>query len=242
MNIDIHCHLDLYSDPYKVVEECKKRGTYVLSVTTTPKAWEGTFKLGQGNNRIRTALGLHPQIAHQRASELELFDAILPNAKYVGEIGLDGGRGYKEHFDVQLKVFRHIIKSVNRAGGRIMTIHSRSSAAVVIDELASMKGVPILHWFTGTSNQLKKAIELGCWFSIGPAMLNTKSGSQLFSMIPRQRVLTETDGPFTKYNRKPLMPWDTDIATNMIANIWKVPIDEVENQLKTNFQNLLTNS
>ncbi|MGV8691344.1 TatD family hydrolase, partial [Pseudomonas aeruginosa] len=129
----MHCHLDLYPDPFKVAEECRQRGTYVLSVTTTPKAWEGTCRLAEGSPRIQTALGLHPQISHQRHQELALFDALLPNTKYVGEIGLDGGSGFKEHWEIQLKVFRHILNSVNQAGGRIMTIHSRASAAAVLD-------------------------------------------------------------------------------------------------------------
>lgn len=66
------------------------------------------------------------------------------------------GSGFKEHWEIQLKVFRHILNSVNQAGGRIMTIHSRASAAAVLDELTGIDGVPILHWFTGTKSQLKK--------------------------------------------------------------------------------------
>lgn len=108
-----------------MAEESKRRGTYILSVTTTPKAWHGTSLLAKESQRIRTALGLHPQIAHQRSHELDLFDSLLSETKYVGEIGLDGGQGFKEHWDIQLKVFRHILNSVNRAGGKIMTIHSR---------------------------------------------------------------------------------------------------------------------
>jgi len=56
LSIDMHCHLDLYPDPFKISEECKNRGTYVLSVTTTPKAWDGTNRLADGNPHIRTAL------------------------------------------------------------------------------------------------------------------------------------------------------------------------------------------
>lgn len=239
MSIDMHCHLDLYPEPLKVVEECKQREIYVLSVTTTPKAWEGTCKLAGGSQRIRTALGLHPQIAHQRFQELELFDALLPNAKYVGEIGLDGGRDFKRHWDIQLKVFRHILSSVNHAGGRIMTIHSRASAATVLDELEGIDGIPILHWFTGTTRQLKRAIDIGCWFSVGPAMLCTPKAVELVSMIPKDRILTETDGPFAKYNGKVLMPWECDIAQQQLANIWQCPIDHVIIQLKKNLKILL---
>lgn len=238
MSIDMHCHLDLYKEPFKVAEECKRRGTYVLSVTTTPKAWSGTCKLAEGGHRIRTALGLHPQLAHDRANEVELFDALLPSAQYVGEIGLDGGSGYKEHWDIQLKVFRHILRSVNLAGGRIMSIHSRSSASAVLDELEGVDGTPILHWFSGTKSQLTKAINLGCWFSVGPAMLNTKKGVELVSMMPRDRILTETDGPFAKYRGSELMPWDCSLAEIQLAKVWGIDNEETRRILLSNLREL----
>ncbi len=236
----MHCHLDLYSDPFRVAQECKQRGIYVLSVTTTPKAWDGTNRLADGNPRIRTALGFHPQIAHQRSNELELFDSLLPSVKYVGEIGLDGGSGFKQHWDIQLKIFRHILRSVNAAGGRIMSIHSRSSAASILNELSGIDGIPILHWFTGTPTQLKKAIDIGCWFSVGPAMLNTKRGVELASIIPRNRILTETDGPFAKHLTQSLFPWDVDLAAKQLAQIWKCADIEANAIIMANFKQLLT--
>ncbi|MGU9748094.1 Qat anti-phage system TatD family nuclease QatD, partial [Pseudomonas aeruginosa] len=240
VNIDMHCHLDLYPDPFKVAEECRQRGTYVLSVTTTPKAWEGTCRLAEGSPRIQTALGLHPQISHQRHQELALFDALLPNTKYVGEIGLDGGSGFKEHWEIQLKVFRHILNSVNQAGGRIMTIHSRASAAAVLDELTGIDGVPILHWFTGTKSQLKKAIDIGCWFSVGPGMLSTKKGVELVSMMPQNKILTETDGPFAKYKGNPLMPWQCDIAVNILSSMWNQSSAHTSIILRENLKSILS--
>jgi len=61
--IDFHCHLDLYPSPQEIVSECNRRGLYVLGVTTTPSAWEGTSKLVASARRIRIALGLHPELA-----------------------------------------------------------------------------------------------------------------------------------------------------------------------------------
>jgi TatD DNase family protein len=240
VSIDMHCHLDLYPEPFKVAEECRKRGTYVLSVTTTPKAWEGTFRISEDSQRIRTALGLHPQIAHQRYQELELFDALLPEAQYVGEIGLDGGRGFKKYWGVQLEVFRHILNTVNHDGGRIMSIHSRASASVVLDEIKGVDGTAVLHWFTGTKNQLERAIDMGCWFSVGPAMLNTKKGVELASIIPRNKVVTETDGPFAKHKGSVLMPWDSDIAITTLSSIWNQPVEQTHADLRENFKLLVS--
>ena len=200
--------MDLYPDPFQVAEICDQKGMYVLSVTTTPNAWNGTNKLSICHDRIKTALGLHPQLAHQRYKELELFDRILPSTKYVGEIGLDGSKEFKEHWSVQLKVFRHILRSINENGGRIMSLHSRGCADVLLDELDDVDGIPILHWFTGNKDELKKSIDRGCWFSVGPAMLKSKRGKELVSLIPKNRVLTESDGPYAQKYSGTLMPWD----------------------------------
>lgn len=239
MKIDMHCHLDLYQNPFEVAKECDDRGIYLLSVTTTPRAWEGTKLLAHGSSRIRTALGLHPQLAHHRAHELELFDALLPEAKYIGEIGLDGGTNFKKYWDIQLKVFRHILKTSHSSGGRIMSIHSIRSASEVLDELERIDGIPLLHWFTGTQGQLKRAINMGCWFTVGPAMLNTKKGQALVSMMPRDRILTETDGPFAKHNGQLLMPWDCDIATEQLSKLWQTPVALVHEQLEMNLKYLV---
>lgn len=238
MIVDMHCHLDLYPKPFDIAEQCTKKDVYALSVTTTPKAWSGTKKLEVGNSRVRTALGLHPQLAHDRFRELELFDQLLPEARYVGEIGLDGGKEFKKHWEVQLKVFRRILESVDKAGGRIMSIHSILSASAVLDELRRISGVPILHWFSGSKPDLCKAIDQGCWFSVGPAMLSSKKGMEIASLIPKNKILTESDGPFAQIRGRSLMPWDSYLAVKKLAEIWEVSELETEQTIKCNLKDL----
>lgn len=238
--VDFHCHLDLYPKPVAVVNQCKEKQLYVLSVTTTPSAWSGTSRIAKDCPKIRTALGLHPQLAHQRSHELEMFDALISEAKYVGEIGLDGSKGFKPFMEAQLKVFRHILKTVNQAGGRVMSIHSRSSASAVISELATCDGIPVYHWFTGNKTELKQVISMGGWFSVSPAMLSTKRGFELVSMMPRDRVLPETDGPFAKYKGSPLMPWHVDLVFDPLAKIWNVDKQEAKDIVQSNFRKLVS--
>ncbi len=228
--IDFHAHLDLYPDPFGAVELCRQNGTYVLSVTTTPSAWLGTKRLANTAPRIRTALGLHPQVAHQRKRELSLFDTLLSDSAYVGEIGLEGGKDWKPYFLDQVAVFDHILKSCERAGGRVMSIHSRQAATDVLNMLEAhpKSGTPILHWFTGSQKELARAIDLGCWFSVGPAMLKSASGRSLAASMPRDRVLTETDGPFGMLQRRPLFPSDAALAIPMLAELWALSSKQVE--------------
>lgn len=60
-------------------------------------------KLAENHKRIQTALGLHPQIAHERYEELDLFDLLINETKYIGEIGLDGSTSLKPHQNIQSK-------------------------------------------------------------------------------------------------------------------------------------------
>jgi TatD DNase family protein len=240
--IDMHCHLDLYKDPQKIVLQCKEQNFYILSVTTTPKSWYGTQALAKDCERIRTALGLHPQLAHERYREVDLFDELISQAKYVGEIGLDGSKEYAQYKDVQTIVFNHILSTVEKSGGRIMSIHSRGAVDLVLDCLANHQdaGTPILHWFTGTKTQLKRAISMGCWFSVGPAMLRTEKGKSLVKGMPKDRVLTETDGPFAKLNRKSIMPWDVKEATFQLSEVWQIRPEQTDVVLISNFKKLLS--
>lgn len=182
--IDFHCHLDLFPDPQQVADECESRGIHVLSVTTTPSAWSGTSALG--GDHIRTALGLHPQIAHERLHELKLFDELLPETHYVGEIGLDGAPEFRSHWDAQVEVFEHVLSSCQAVGGRILSVHSRRASSDVLERLQEHSGfgIAILHWFSGSYQELESAIRLGCWFSVGPAMLRGERGRMLASRMP----------------------------------------------------------
>jgi TatD DNase family protein len=239
--IDMHCHLDLYPDPQKVAQQCRKENIYVLSVTTTPKAWRGTKAIAEGCDRIRTSLGLHPQLAHERYHEVDLFDELVFQVKYIGEIGLDGSKGYAHYKDIQTRVFKHILGTTKKAGGRIMSVHSRSAVDSVLDCLAQYQdaGIPILHWFTGTQTQLKRAISIGCWFSVSPAMLATKKGKSLIKEIPKERILTETDGPFTSLNRKTLMPWDVQKAIPQLSEFWQLSSEQTNFVLLSNLRAIL---
>lgn len=242
--IDFHCHLDLYPSPSSVVAECRERGLYVLSVTTTPSAWPQTSALPKNVSRIRTALGLHPQLARERKTELRLFDQFLPDTRYVGEIGLDAAPEFQEGWAAQIEVFDHILQACCRAGGRILSIHSRRAATAVLDRLENSPtaGTPVLHWFSGNIRELERAIELGCWFSVGPAMLVSDKGRSLVRRMPRQHVLTETDGPFAQSRGRALMPWDVKDAIPTLGQIWGLAIDETQRLLDDNLRALVTSA
>lgn len=221
--IDFHCHLDLYPDAEAVADEIERRQVGVLSVTTTPAAWAGTARLAEGRPMIRTALGLHPELAGARYRELDLFDRLLPETRFVGEIGLDGSPQHLGAWEAQTKVFEHVLSVCEQAGGKVLSVHSRRAATQVLDCLERHPDLDkvVLHWFSGTKSELRRAVKRGCWFSVGAATLAGARGRSLISEIGADRVLVETDGPFTTHkDGRPLRPWDVADVIDGLSNLW----------------------
>jgi TatD DNase family protein len=228
--------IDLFVEPQRVIEEIERRNIGVLSVTTTPSAWTGTSRLAEGCPPIRTALGLHPQLAHERIHELGLFEKFLPETRFVGEIGLDGSPALRSGWLYQVEVFDTILKLCADAGGKIASIHSRRAAGAVLDAIGEHPGMgrAILHWFSGSKTELRRAVDLGCWFSLGPAMLRTSKGRSLVSAMPRTKILLETDAPFAALPNQRLHPWDIQLAAEALCSIWQLDLAHVLAQLRAN--------
>jgi TatD DNase family protein len=239
--IDLHCHIDLYKDPQAVLRRADAEGIYVLSVTTTPKAWCGTNNMGKKYKRVQTSLGLHPQLVAERYSELPLFERLLSEVKYVGEIGLDKSRDHRASFEKQLEIFIKILQMCTEREGRIMSIHSSYAVTEVLDALEAfpMAGPPILHWFTGSLQQLSRAKSIGCWFSVGPKMAQSNKGKSVIQNIPIHRLLLETDGPFTSdKNGRPFEPTDTLRFVRELSEILKISENELRKTIINNFGSL----
>lgn len=240
--MDLHCHVDLYPDHGEILSDIETSGFYVLSVTTVPSAFKGTVALTDNLKNCRTALGLHPQIAHQRHNELPLFDSLCGETQYIGEIGLDGSKGYVEHMNIQKDVFEHILRKCSEFDDKILTIHSLNAVDEVLDLVGAYPkaGRPILHWFLATKKQINRALELGCYFSIGPAMLNSARAKKVISWLPQDRVLLETDGPFAKTEGKAALPSDVALVIEFLSELWGNTIDQVQEDLNLTLKNLLS--
>ncbi len=67
--VDTHCHLELYPDPVKTLNEAP--GTVVVAATELPSRYRLQAVRFRGDKRVRVALGLHPLRA-ATASALEV--------------------------------------------------------------------------------------------------------------------------------------------------------------------------
>ena len=240
--MDFHCHLDLYPEALRLLPQVAERNVFTLAVTTSPRAWEATSRVFSGYDNIAVALGMHPEVIADKAGERKLLMSSISKAEFIGEVGIDGSAPHRATISLQEAVFRDVLFECEHVGGRIMSIHSRNAASQVLGLIQEhcRLSTPVLHWFSGTVQETERAVGLGCWFSVGPAMLAGAKGRRLLEAIPSGKVLPESDGPFVRRGKRPLLPWEAIEVVDELASLWGRGRTSVVQQMHRNLAALLS--
>lgn len=223
--IDTHCHFDIMPKPEAYIRQKEQAGDIVIGMTNLPSH----FKLGipfiRNYKHIRLALGLHPLLAADNIRETNLFREYIDQTSYIGEIGLDFSKACIGTKDVQISVLKELLAAL-QGKNKIVSVHSRKAENVLLALLCEydIKNV-IFHWYSGPTALIPEILSKGYYFSINESMTLSNNGRSIIDMIPRNRILTESDAP---YNEK------SDIKKAM-ANI---QITEAE--IFRNFSELLS--
>ena len=180
--LDAHAHLD----PSRSPEDFSTSGA-VLAMSLSLDMAE--VCLERSDPLIAWGVGCHPRfLRFQEDFEIRRFRALAERSAIIGEIGLD--MGSRVPLEKQVKIFRQILEKV--AGmPRLVSIHSYQATDLVLMELERCPvAIPVLHWWTGNVAETKKAVELGCYFSIHSAVARH---SKFRLHVPPERILVESD-------------------------------------------------
>ncbi len=241
--VDFHTHLDLYPDLPAAIAACDQRRTATLTVTTTPRAFARNRVLADASEFVRVGLGLHPQLVAERSEEIELFEQLLPESRYVGEVGLDAGPRHYRSFELQKSIFKRILRLCADEGGKILSVHSVRATRTVLDLLETHlprdRGTVVLHWFSGSVVDVRRATALGYYFSVNERMLASPNGRRAFLEIPDDRLLTETDGPFVERDGKPIAAGDVVRVVEEVASVKGRELSDVQSSIIDNLRNLI---
>lgn len=204
--VDTHCHLDFAGNAAELAAAYAACGG-ALSGTCDPRDFERVrSKLAPYAPRVRVGLGLHPWWVADGTcgeGEIALLERLAPAASLISEVGLDFQPQRADTRDAQIEAFERVCAAAARPSAefprRIMSIHSSAAAACVLDVLERTGCLDvcicIFHWFSGSQEELTRAIESGCLFSVNERMLKTKRGRAYARAIPKDRLLVETDFP-----------------------------------------------
>lgn len=196
---DTHFHLDLQKDRVAAIRQIEENRIYTIAVTNLPDLYRKGLS-ETVSKYIRLALGFHPELVNRYKNQIPLMWDLLPETRYIGEVGLDFVD--KTHESEQVAFFSELVERCRYDGNKIVTIHSRKAVSKVLDILGdNYRFKAILHWFTGNKEELNKAVERGCYFSVNCAMISSKKFLEMLPLIPANRLLLETDSPFTYFKR-----------------------------------------
>ncbi len=203
-----------------MVKAAEAAEVVVVAVTEMPSEFR-RFELQLGKRPlVRVALGFHPlRAAAASPMELALFAQLLDRVEYVGEVGLDRSPQGRTSFRQQVKVFEHMLQQP-RIKNKVLTVHSRGAEKETIERLASAQVTAILHWYSGALKYIDDAVKAGLWFSVNSAMLTSKNGQRIVRSLPKDRIVTETDGPYARFDGRVSEPRDIPTLVKALAQIW----------------------
>jgi TatD DNase family protein len=95
-----------------------------------------------------------------------------------------------------------------------------------------------MHWYTGPLSVAEDALAGGLWFSINPAMTVSPRSASLLALLPPDRVLLETDGPFARWSGRPSRPPDLHQVTKYLARLWKLTPEQTQDTIINNQRRL----
>lgn len=202
--IDMHCHLDLMTNGTQIAHEAREREIGFFCTTVTPEDAVAAAERFDGCANVRVGIGLHPWwIADGTCgdAEVEHAELLVRQARFIGEIGLDASKRGAASLDAQRSAFHRIVRAAARhpVQDRVLSIHAIRAVTPLLDELEgaglTRDASCIIHWFSGTSDELWRAVRMGCRFSINEHMLATKRGREYARILPEESLLLETDAP-----------------------------------------------
>ncbi len=213
--VDSHCHLDFYAfdqDRAEVLMRANKSSVHtILNPGIDLATSRSAVQLTEVYSNLFAAVGVHPNEGQtwteKTARELR---TLARHAKVVaiGEIGLDYYRNQTPR-DQQVSNFRSQLALAAELNLPVI-IHNRQATADVIEILASWYSAlvrhdsplaerpGVLHSFEGDLEVAQRAMDMHFFLGVsGPITFrNAPERRALFSTLPLEKLLIETDSPF----------------------------------------------
>lgn len=238
---DTHMHFDLYKDRDAVMNYIEAQHSYTLAMTNLPEIYERYIGLYNNYKYVRIALGFHPELAYRYQHQILTFRRLSSSTRYIGEVGLDYKTADNTNKTVQRSIFYAIIEACESdSNSKVISIHSRRAEADVIDILRDVKkSKVILHWYSGSLDSMESALDLGCYFSVNQNMVRSTSGKKIINSIPLDRILIESDAPFTIGLKEMYTTSFVDSIYQYISESHTISVESVVSAIKHNFSSML---
>ena len=237
MLIDSHIHLDssVYSqDLDMLILHAEDAGiNRLLTPGTSIDSSKNCIKIANDHKNVYAAVGVHPHDADSAQDDyLDSLNDLLSEEVVVaiGEIGLDFNKNYSE-VESQLSIFNAQIK-LAKDKNLPMIIHNRDSDEEMENCLKAgdyFNGV--IHCYTGSVEFAETLLSMGFYLGFtGIATFGKKELESVIRMVPDDRLLVETDGPYmtpVPYRGKRNIPAYVELIAKRIAELRETSYETV---------------
>ena len=207
MIIDSHCHIhypELLAEVDSLIANMHTNGVdLAITVCTDLDEVPLLRRLVTEHKSLYATIGVHPNTpATARCDPDELRKELQSDTNFVavGECGLDYCRAGRSARTWQLpRLEAHV--EVAMQTSLPLVVHTRDSIDDSIDALTSAvrEGMAaVLHCFTGTYEQAKRALDLGFMLSF-TGIVTFKNASDILDVarrMPADRMMVESDAPY----------------------------------------------
>ncbi len=259
MFIDSHAHLDgkqFASDREQVIARARETGVETIVAIGNgdgPDQVDCGIRLAEKYDFIYATLGIHPheaRLADEAAYERMACLARHPKVIAWGEIGLDYFYDHSPR-DVQKEVFTRQMELAAAAKLPIV-IHCRPSDGSdnawedclgLVQQHWVRHGLGgILHCFTGTSPQARRALDMGFMISFAGNVTFPKAQQirDAALEVPLERILIETDCPYlapVPHRGKRNEPAFVAETARKLGELRGLTAEEIGNLTSLNFYN-----
>lgn len=250
--VDSHCHLDCLegvkfaSDLAPYIERAKAHGIHgMLCISIHLDTWTNMMQIIEPYDAIWATVGMHP---NEAPGETVSVDELMSKAEHprvvgIGETGLDF---YRTEGDLkwQYERFENHLK-VAKAKDLPVVVHCRDAFDETYQVLKNAgHNKVIIHCFTGNRAQAEQFLSLdGTMISISGIVTfkNAKALQEAVSIIPKERLLVETDAPYLApmpYRGKSNEPAYTYFVARKVAALQQMTLESLAKQTTTNFERL----
>jgi TatD DNase family protein len=109
----------------------------------------------------------------------------------------------------------------------------------VVNVVNSYHGRVIMHWFSGNMTELNIAINAGYYFSINNQMIDSKKGRKIIEQIPVDKILIETDAPFSRMTKSGYCLESINHVYKQLSIIKKIDYETISKILADNFYSII---
>jgi TatD DNase family protein len=249
--IDTHAHLTFSKfreeEIFSIIERAKENNVeYIINICTDPLSLKKSLILQKTHKNIFTAAATTPHDVEKEGEEFFKIVEKLANEKQLIAIGETGLDYYYKHskIEIQKKFFKKYINLAEKTSLPLI-IHCRDAFSDLFNLMENFKGKVVLHCFTGSLEDAKKALKGNFFISFSGIITfkNSKDLQETLKFTPLNNILIETDTPYLapqKYRGKTNEPAFLIEIAKKIAELKNISLKEVIEKTTKNAKSLFS--